>query len=75
LLKLKENEINILNSINHLLKQVTSVVDLVCPLSRLFSILKHHSSRLELCNIFEAIKTFDESLTSICDILINVKFS
>jgi hypothetical protein len=70
LLKLKENEINIQNSIKHLLKQVTSVV---CPLSRLFSILKHRSSRLESCNIFEAIKTFDESLTSICDILINVK--
>lgn len=63
---------NILNSINHLLKQVKCVSKFIALLSRLFSVLKHRSSRNELCAIFQTIKDIDVNLTDICNIFIDL---
>ena len=57
----EENEVNILNSINHLLKQVTSVSTFVTPISQLLFVIQHRSSRTELCNIFKTIKALDST--------------
>lgn len=51
----EENEINILNSINHLIKQVKDVSEFICPVSRLFCVIKNRQSRVELCNVFKSI--------------------
>ena len=47
----EEIEINILDSINNLLKQVRTVSDFICPLARLFSVVKNRMSRVELCKV------------------------
>lgn len=57
----EENEMNILSSINYLLKQVRKVSDFVLPLSRLFLVIKNRQSRVELGNILNSIEDFDSN--------------
>jgi len=42
----EDSEMNILNSINFLLRQVTNLDDFVCPLSRLFCVIANRQSRM-----------------------------
>lgn len=68
----EEIEINILDSINNLLKQVRNVSDFVCPLARLFSVIKNRMSRVELCKVFATIKELDPRYVEICQISIDL---
>ncbi len=66
-------EINILDSINNLLKQVRDVADFVCTLSRLFCVIKNRASRVELCKIFATIKDLQPAFSIISQLTTSVK--
>ncbi|CAF0910115.1 unnamed protein product [Brachionus calyciflorus] len=66
----EENEINILSSMNFLIKQVKCVRDFIPPLSRLFLIIKNRQSRQELCNIFVSIREKDSNFELLSKLVI-----
>ncbi len=62
-----------MDSINNLLKQVRDVSDFVCPLSRLFAVVKNRASRVELCKVFSTIKDIQPAFTIISQLASDVK--
>ncbi len=65
----EDSEMNILNSINYLLRQVTNLDDFVCPLSRLFCVISNRQSRIELCNIFKTLKELDKKYATVAQLV------
>jgi U3 small nucleolar RNA-associated protein 20 len=71
----EDDEINILNSIKYLIKQVSNVGDFIYPLSRLFAVLKNRLSRVALCDIFDTIKELngdDDKYTNLSQLVVNL---
>uniref|UniRef100_A0A8C4RVF6 UTP20 small subunit processome component n=1 Tax=Erpetoichthys calabaricus TaxID=27687 RepID=A0A8C4RVF6_ERPCA len=67
-----DTEIDILETIQNLLKQCIKPTSFLKPLAKLFSIIKNKLSRQMLCTVFQCLSDLDETLKYITDITIKL---
>ncbi|XP_051784418.1 small subunit processome component 20 homolog isoform X1 [Erpetoichthys calabaricus] len=67
-----DTEIDILETIQNLLKQCIKPTLFLKPLAKLFSIIKNKLSRQMLCTVFQCLSDLDETLKYITDITIKL---
>lgn len=68
----QETELDILETVQNLLKQCSSPVEFLKPLSRLLSVLHNKLSRQALCAVFETLAELDGELKYITDMTVQL---
>ncbi|GAA6066162.1 small subunit processome component 20 homolog, partial [Tachysurus ichikawai] len=68
----EETELDILNTVQNLLKQSSEPRVFLKPLSKLFSIIRNKASRKALCEVFKTLSDLDNELKYIADVAVQL---
>ncbi|XP_060746083.1 small subunit processome component 20 homolog [Tachysurus vachellii] len=68
----EETELDILSTVQNLLKQSSEPSVFLKPLSKLFSIMRNKASRKALCEVFKTLSDLDSELKYIADVAVQL---